>query len=504
MFLPAVPAHRVRTLNDRPLRMEGGYVLYWMVAARRTRSNFGLQHALSLCQRLNCPLLVLEALQVDYPWASQRHHRFVIDGMADQAAAFAAAGVRYHAYVEPEPGAGAGLLRALAADAVVVVADDWPYFIVRDLVERAARSLSVRLEVVDSVGIFPLSRTPGPSPTAASFRRHLQRVVPEVIGDMPVREPLCGLSGLSPVTLPEGIGARWPMAAPAVLAGSPGWAEGLRVDDRVRPVCERGGAEAAGRLWNRFLESAYPRYATERSDPDARAFSGLSPYLHYGHIGVHELVADLLRRHAWTPEKLGPVNGSRAGYWGLPEEAESFLDELITWRELGHHFAWVRPDWDRFETLPPWALATMELHASDPRDKVYSLAELDQGHTGDPVWNAAQRELRETGRLHNYLRMLWGKRILGWTEHPKVAMEWMLELNNRYALDGRDPNSVSGISWVLGRFDRAWGPERAVFGTIRYMSSENTLKKLRMREYMKRWSSPDGGTGGPLFSVRAR
>jgi deoxyribodipyrimidine photo-lyase len=148
---------------------------------------------------------------------------------------------------------------------------------------------------------------------------------------------------------------------------------------------------------------------------------------------------------------------------------------------------WHRADYDRYESLPAWALATLGAHASDPRPQLYSLAQFEAGDTHDPIWNAAQRELVETGRIHNYLRMLWGKKILHWSASPREALEIMIVLNDRYALDGRDPNSYSGISWVLGRYDRAWGPERPVFGKIRYMSSAATRRKLRLNAYLQRF-----------------
>ena len=168
--------------------------------------------------------------------------------------------------------------------------------------------------------------------------------------------------------------------------------------------------------------------------------------------------------------------------------AESFVDELLTWRELGYNYTWQRDDYDRYESLPAWAIATLERHAADVRDHVYSLEAFAASRTHDPVWNAAQTQLRETGVMQNYLRMLWGKKVLEWTPHPRDAMAILIELNNRYALDGRNPNSYTGISWVLGRYDRPWAPERSVYGVIRYMSSTNTVKKLRMKQYLARWA----------------
>jgi deoxyribodipyrimidine photo-lyase len=183
-----------------------------------------------------------------------------------------------------------------------------------------------------------------------------------------------------------------------------------------------------------------------------------------------------------------PANGRRAGWWAVSPAAEGFLDQLITWRELGFHFCHHRDDHDRYESLPDWVQRTLAKHAGDPREYLYSLDEFDGAGTHDPLWNAAQNQLRREGRIHNYLRMLWGKKILEWTREPREALEFMIELNNRYALDGRDPNSVTGIFWVLGRHDRPWGPERPVFGTVRYMSSANTARKVSVRRYLEQYS----------------
>jgi deoxyribodipyrimidine photo-lyase len=169
--------------------------------------------------------------------------------------------------------------------------------------------------------------------------------------------------------------------------------------------------------------------------------------------------------------------------------AEAFLDQLVTWREVGLNMCTLRPDdYMRYESLPDWAQKTLADHQKDPRGALYTRAELEGARTGDRVWNAAQRELLREGRIHNYLRMLWGKRVLEWTRTPEEALEILIELNDKYALDGRDPNSYSGIFWTFGRYDRPWGPERPVYGSVRYMSSANTVKKLDLERYLERYA----------------
>jgi deoxyribodipyrimidine photo-lyase len=486
---------RISDRNGRPVRPDGEYVLYWCVAFRRPTWNFALDRAARLAEELDRPLVVLEPLRAGYRWASDRFHRFVIEGMRDNRAAFEAAGARYYPYVEPEPGAARGLLSTLARDACVVVTDEFPCFFVPRMQAAAAAALDVRLEVVDGCGLLPLRDIPtsddGPRwfSRAYDLRRHLQRRLPHHLDVRPRADGLAGRRLPAPVDVGEHVRREWPAAdVDALLA--PGGLDGLPIDHAVAPVeGVTGGAAAAGARLDDFLSQALPRYG-DRNRPDENATSGLSPYLHFGHASPHEVFAAVTDLHDWSVEHLGEkASGQRSGWWGLPDPVEGFLDQLVTWRELGFHTCHVRPDdYDRFESLPAWAQTTLETHAADRREHLYSETELDAAQTHDALWNAAQNQLRHEGVIHNYLRMLWAKKVLEWTESPREALRILIELNNRYALDGRDPNSYSGILWSLGRHDRPWGPERPVFGTVRYMSSANTARKVRVRDYVARWT----------------
>lgn len=482
-----VPALRLRTRNRAPVRPDGDYVLYWMIANRRPQFNFALEQAVGEAQRLGKGLLILEALRADYPWASDRLHAFVIQGMAANAAAFARTGAHYLPYLEPRPGAGRGLVEALAARACLVVTDRFPAFFLPRMVAAAAERLAVRVEEVDACGLLPLAAAAHAYPTAHSFRRFLQQTLPGHLEDLPSPDPLAGAL-LPPVAVPPDVAARWPAARPGELAAGLASLAALPIDHTVAPSPTRGGWSAARQALADFLDRKLHRYATERNDPDADATSGLSPYLHFGHLSVHEVLVELGRREGWTPGHLVAGGaGTRTGWWRMSEPAEAFLDELVTWRELGYNFAATRDDLESYESLPTWARQSLDRHAADPRPHCYDLGAFRAAATHDPVWNAAQRQLVREGRLHNYLRMLWGKKILEWSRSPREALAIMLELNNRLALDGRDPNSATGILWCLGRYDRPWGPERPVFGTVRYMSSQATLRKVRMREYLERY-----------------
>jgi deoxyribodipyrimidine photo-lyase len=483
------PAIRIFDKNAASVRGDGKYVLYWMIAARRARWNFSMERAVEWAAKLRKPVLVVEALRCDYRWASDRTHRFVIDGMRDNAAALKTSGIGYYPYVEPERGAAKGLLAALAEQAAVVVTDEFPCFFLPRMVEKAAEKLDVKLEAVDSNGLLPLAATNRSFHRAFDFRRLLQRELPNHIGDFPRQSVLRGRAPVFFRGVSKAVQERWPRASEELLNGRGSLAD-LPIDHGVAPVAETGGYDAAQRTLRKFLDERLDRYGAERNDPDTQAASELSSYLHFGHISSHQILDAVARREDWSPWKLSDeTGGKRLGWWNLDESVESFLDELVTWREVGYNFCFHRPDYAEFGSLPDWAQKTLAEHRSDPRPEVYSLEQFEHAATHDEIWNAAQNELRSRGRIHNYLRMLWGKKILHWSRSPEEALDIMIELNNKYAIDGRDPNSYSGIFWVLGRFDRAWGPEREVFGKVRYMSSRNTRRKLKLDAYLDRWGA---------------
>ena len=491
---------RIRRANDAPVRPDRTYVLYWMVAARRARANFALERAVELAVELGRPLVVFEPLRVDHPWASDRLHAFVLQGMAENARAFARTPARYFPYVEAAPGEGRGLLEALAANAAVVVTDDTPAFFLPRMLVAAAGRLDVRLEAVDGNGLHPVFAVDRVFATAFSFRAHLQKTLRGHLDDVPRPDPLAGVRLPSPPAL-DAVRARWREAPPALLSGTADVLATLPIDHDVVPVAARGGTDAGRARLKAFVDRDLATYADDRHDPDDPRTSGLSAYLHFGHISAHEVFDAVMTHEGWTRRKLAAGGGGkREGWWGVTRGAESFLDQLVTWRELGFNAAAHLPDHDRYESLPAWAQATLAAHARDPRPHRYDRDAFERAATHDPLWNAAQTELVRDGRIHTYLRMLWGKKILEWSRTPQDALATMIHLNDKYALDGRDPNSFSGIFWCLGRYDRPWGPEREIFGTVRYMSSENTARKLRVKSYLARYGQP---AAGPL-AVRER
>lgn len=481
-----VPEERIRKEGTSKINEKGRYVLYWMTSARRLHSNFGLQFAVEEANKRGLPLLVFEALRRNYRWANKRHHTFILEGMkwnAEEAEGLC----NYRAWVETSVDTGKDILGELAKEAALVVTDYYPCFFLPRMIQKAGASLPVALFAVDSNGVIPLQSSDRHYTTAHSFRRFVQKTIPRVIRQLPLLNPLETLGNTSPIQLSMDDRLGNPCEAISRALSS---VDSLNWSDDVSIGELQGGRGSALEKMERFLEAKLDVYHENRNAVDDWGTSLLSPYLHYGHIGGAEIVREVLVREGWDTEHLPEkASGSREGWWGVTPGSEAFLDQIITWRELGFHFCHHNLDtYDTFEGLPEWAKITLNEHASDKREETYSLEELEGARTADPIWNAAQRQLVQTGLMHNYLRMLWGKKVLQWSASPREALERLVHLNNKYALDGRDPNSYSGIFWVFGRFDRAWGPERPIFGKTRYMTSDSTRRKLKLDRYLTRFA----------------
>jgi deoxyribodipyrimidine photo-lyase len=472
---------RLRRLNAAPANGAGEYVVYWMQAHRRLDHNHALDYALRCAREMKKPLVVYEGLRLDYPWASRRLHRFILEGMRDNVSGAKERGINYWPLVET-PGAPArGLVRRVAARAASVVTDDFPAFIVPGQSAALAAAVDVPVFAVDANGVVPLSLLGQTVSAAAHLRPRLHKAFAEAWAHRSDPEPDF-----------EGVSRR---VAPPFEPWRPvdleAFVRGLPVDASVPPVRGVVGGATAGReRLGRFLRNGLRGYSEARSRPGAPSEghgSGLSPHLHFGHVSIEEVAEAVLERGGhWSPAELRVHNrGKREGFFCDDPDVNAFLDEALTWRDVGYQWHWSRrADTASLErALPAWALATLAAHAGDRRSHLYTLEEWEAGATHDRLWNAAQRELVATGTIHSYLRMLWGKKVLEWSRTPAEAYAALVHLNNKYALDGRDPNSYAGILWCFGLFDRPWAPERPVLGRIRYMSSENTARKFKLERY---------------------
>ena len=486
---------RVRALNDAPPSPTGQFVLYWMIAARRLRWNFGLQRAVELAREFNRPLVILEALRCDYPSASDRLHQFVIDGMVDNARDAARSRALYYPYIEPSKGAGRGLIEALSRHACVIVTDWYPAFFLPRMVNAAARKVRVRLEAVDSNGLIPLADHGREFTTARSYRAFVQRVLRDHITDVPDENPLLRLPrGLRDPQIPADVRHRWPSGARLLESGQA--LSDLPIDHSVPAVDMGGGRRKAEKQLERFVDAHLDGYGDKHNHPDEDSTSRLSPYLHFGHIAAHQVFSAVMTSQRWTTRKLAKRGGgAREGWWGVSPSAEMFLDQLVVWRELSFNGCEYIQSYMEYDSLPEWSRNTLRRHASDRRPHVYSIDQLESANTADEIWNAAQRQMVAEGWFHGYLRMLWGKKILEWSRKPADALTTMRTLMDRYSLDGRDPNSYASYAWVLGRYDRPW-PERPIFGTVRYMTSQSTRRKLKMKKFLERYGDATSSTRG--------
>lgn len=476
-LLGALSSHlrlRTRPLVDAAPRMGAPFVLYWMRVAVRVDENAALDAAVEAANALGLPVLVYQGLSERYPYASDRHHTFALEGARDVAEALDAMQIAYALHVE-RPGARAPYLRRLAEQAALVVTEEmpvpplqrWTAVLAKQLGEAAAPA---PLWTVDASCVVSMTQTTKRFERAYAFRNATKALAAAALSTpWPTVSPRIDRGQVPPLPFtpidPRGLDD----AALARLVAS------CAIDHGVAPVRElRGGSRAGYARWQRFRDGALRNYARDRNDPLVDGTSRLSPYLHHGHVSA-------LRLSREAAEAGGPG-------------ADKFLDELLVWREAAFHYAAHTPPGELHtdDALPGWARATVAEHATDPRSPA-SLETLARGRTGDVLWDSAQRSLVAHGELHNNVRMTWGKAILAWSPDAAAARERLVELNHRYALDGRDPASYGGLYWCLGLFDRPFPPARPIEGLLRPRPLLQHAERLDVAAYAHQIARPAVG-----------
>jgi deoxyribodipyrimidine photo-lyase len=446
--IESVMKERVRLLNDAPIRKSGRYVMYWCRWNRRVESNHALLHAADMANQMNLPLVVFERVTSNYPTACDRFHTFLLEGAPQFGSALKALGIGYVLQV-PRTKSGSGIERRTMFDgAALVVTDDCL---------RATPPLDVQIQAVDASCIVPASLIPQRCYAAYSIRPKIQKLLPRFLNSVPLpkmrkacKEAFDGL-----FTKVNGRNIADVVAS-------------CEIDHAVPPsTAYRGGRAAAEQVLDRFLRDRLHRYAREKNEPAAHATSGLSPYLHYGHVSSLE-VAMAVRDYAAAHKLM----------------AQEFLEELIVRRELAFNFARYTPKLDTLDALPGWARKTIRDHRRDRRDPVYTRAQFEAAATHDDLWDATQKEMLLRGKIHGYYRMYWGKKILEWSNSAQDALATMLYIHDRYALDGDDPNTYTNILWCFGLHDRPW-PDRPIFGTIRSMVRSGMERKTDTGAYIR-------------------
>ena len=447
---------RVISLNDRPVNPNARYVLYWMQMYKRVDNNHSLIYAIRRANELRLPLVVYEGLKYYYPWASDRIHTFVLEGVEEKRAAFEALGIRYVFSLQKDADVSKNTVAALSKDAALIVTDDFPCFIIPEHNRRIAERTEITVYAVDSNGVIPISKFDKEEYAAYTIRPKINKLLDRYLKPLPNETVEISSVGLA-VDCPETLVTRDNFAA--LVAG-------CDIDHTVPPSNHyKGGTSEGRKRLKKFVHEILPDYDKARSKPDRDGSSRLSSYLHFGYLSPLEV--------ALAVQKADAPQGS----------IDAYLEELIVRRELSFNMTSFNAHYDSLAALPAWVQKTMREHANDERTHLYSLEQLEAGETHDELWNAAQREMVATGEMHNYVRMLWGKNIIAWSPSYEVAFETLVHLNNKYCLDGRDPNSYAGILWCFGKHDRAWF-ERPVFGLIRYMASHSTGKKFDSTKYI--------------------
>src|SRR5690554_127440 len=484
-----INSFRKFTRNDHSVNEEGDYVLYWMQINRRFEYNYALDYAVAWANKLNKPLLIYEGLSQDYPWASDRFHTFLMQGMKENASEARALNLNFHNFLETESGAVKGLVQQLAKRSCMLITDEFPVFIMRTRNEKISKTVEVPYITIDSNGIIPLGITEKAPYSAYLFRRVMQQHFVEGFTNPPQQNPTSALKNTSKIILDEEFLQKYPPIKDE-LDNIPETIAGLDINHEVKALDMEGTRRAALERMDEFMSHDLLDYGEKGNHPDEKKTSELSAWLHFGKISEYEIVKAALGQQPddWDLSHLTPNGGKNMGFFNGNESIQNYLDQVVTWREVGFHFAHHTEDYSSFDSLPDWALKTLEKHKDDHRDYVYTFEELEFSKTHDELWNAAQNQLREEGVIHNYLRMLWGKKVIEWTPNPETALEYLIELNNKYAIDGRDPNSYSGIFWCFGRFDRAW-QERSIFGKLRYMTSDSARKKIKLKNYLEQFGN---------------
>ncbi len=439
-------AKRIRTIREGAIKK--GPVALWMSRDQRVDDNWALLHAQERAIENRVPLCTVFVLVPRFLGATSRQYQFMLDGLREVESRLSEKNIPFFLECGPPAAVLPRFIRKWGISALVKDFD--PLRIKAEWTNALAQEVDIPIYEVDAHNVIPCwvaSRKQEFS--ARTFRPKIQRLLPEFLDEFPKlkKHPL-----------------RWPSRPPTI-----DWEKCTRFLD-AEHVPEvtwiKPGERAARRRLFDFIEQRLLHYPVRRNDPSTDGQSGLSPYLHFGHISAQRIALEIAKADAGKQPR------------------EAFLEELIVRRELADNYCFYNAHYDTFQGFPEWAKKTLDAHRNDRRPYIYAKEQLESGHTHDPLWNAAQLEMVKRGKMHGYMRMYWAKKILEWTPSPEQAQEIAIALNDRYEIDGRDPNGYAGIAWSIGGVhDRAWA-ERPVFGKIRYMSYEGCRSKFNIEEYI--------------------
>lgn len=434
---------RLRILN-RSEKSKGHFVLYWMQRAQRTKNNHALQYAIREANRLDLPLVVFFGLTSNFPEANSRHYQFMLEGLAEVEIELQKLGIKF-LLVKIEPVEG---VIKLAKEAKLVVADYGYLKVERDWKRQITPQIDCSFIAVETDVIVPVGTASTKEEyNAYNLRRKITPFLEYYLLPLTEEEPKHNSLSLE-----------------TVLDNALLHQDSKIIVPQIPKAQFRGGYSQANKLLTEFIEEKLPFYDQKRNDPTLDYQSNLSPYLHFGQISPLEIACQVKGR----------------------EGAEGFLEELIVRRELAINFVYYNPNYASYLAIPSWARTTLAQSILE-RDLVYDLVTLENANTHDEIWNTAQLEMMATGKMSGYLRMYWGKQIIRWQKNPEDAFNIAMYLNNKYQLDGRDPNGFAGVAWCFGKHDRPW-PSQPQLGTVRTMTESGIRRKFNINDYLKKQS----------------
>ncbi|MEM2907320.1 MAG: deoxyribodipyrimidine photo-lyase [Candidatus Odinarchaeota archaeon] len=443
---------RIKLLNAKAVNYSGRYILYWMQASHRCEYNHALEYAIIKANEMHTPLIVLFTLTENFPRANERHYYFMLEGLREVESSLKNRGISLIIRQGNPP----SIINEFAENANLIVVDRGYLRIERDWREKAAASVACPLIQVETNVIVPVEEASNKEEySAATFRPKIFRKLHEYLIPLPELKPRFSSLNMDFQSLDiDDINLTLSK---------------LNILRDVKPVDSlKGGTGKAKHFLKSFIREKLDDYPNFRNDPSINCLSGMSPYLHFGQISPLYIALEVIKSNS--------------------PGVDSYLEELVVRRELSINFVYYNSNYDSIQALPDWAKKTLTIHERDLRPYIYSLEDLEKGRTHDQLWNACQIEMVKTGKMHSYMRMYWCKKIIEWSETIEEAYNRAVYLNDKYEVDGRDPNSYAGIAWCFGKHDRPW-PERPIFGKVRFMGLADRKKRLIFSKYIDKVNS---------------
>jgi len=441
---------RIKKINNKTENNQGEYVFYWVINGLRINYNFALKFAIEKANQFKKPLLVFFGLRDGYYWSTLRHYQFLKEGLIELLESLKKLNI---AFIVKKIDSDDDIL-SYAKKAVIFISDEVYLNGTKKRQEDLADKINAPFYLVENNSYYPVNTLLNKK---ANFSRQIRDKVFNLLNlvkkDFYLKKIKVNCLNFFPNFEKGDIEKEFAK---------------LNLDKKIYFKKFIGGEKEAEKFLREFIEKKLPFYNKFHSYPEKDCTSNLSSFLHFGNISPVKVVDEVLKKYSLKDENV-----------------YSFFNELLVWRELAFNFVYFNKNYFNFNSIPFWAKKTLDDHKNDKRDYLYSFDDLEQGKTHDNYWNACQKEMVYLGKMAGYMRMYWVKKVIEWTNDWKKAYSWLVKMNNKYELDGRDPNGYLGISWSFGNFDRPW-KERKIFGKVRYMSSTGLERKFDIKKYVEK------------------